>query len=62
MMKLKSLLALCLAIPMTALNAHAQHITGTPGSPDATTTINGRYLPSPAQPFRGQKARELPAS
>jgi len=25
-----------------------------PGAPGATTTIDGRYLPSPPQPFRGQ--------
>ena len=24
-----------------------------PGAPGATTTIDGRYLPSPPQPFRG---------
>jgi arylsulfatase A-like enzyme len=34
--------------------ARAQQITGTPGSPDATTTIDGRYLPPPPQPFTGQ--------
>ena len=34
--------------------AGAQQITGTPGSPDATTTIDGRYLPPPPQRFRGQ--------
>jgi arylsulfatase A-like enzyme len=28
--------------------------TGTPGSPNATTTVDGRYLPPPPQPFRGQ--------
>src|SRR6476619_7263952 len=33
--------------------ANAQEITGTPGSPDATTTIDGRYLPPPPQPFQG---------
>jgi arylsulfatase len=31
----------------------AQQTTGTPGSPSATTTIDGRYLPSPPQPFTG---------
>jgi arylsulfatase len=31
----------------------AQQTTGTPGSPCATTTIDGRYLPSPPQPFTG---------
>ncbi len=27
--------------------------TGAPGAPNATTTIDGRYLPNPPQPFRG---------
>jgi len=31
-----------------------QQITGTPSSPDATTTIDGRYFPAPPQPFQGQ--------
>ena len=31
--------------------ALAQQMTGAPGSPDATTTIDGRYLPPPDQPF-----------
>jgi arylsulfatase len=30
-----------------------QQTTGTPGSPSATTTIDGRYLPPPPAPFRG---------
>ena len=33
---------------------HAQQITGTPGSPDATATIDGRYLPPPPAPFGGR--------
>jgi len=32
----------------------AQEITGTPGSPDATTTVDGRYLPEPPQKFHGE--------
>jgi arylsulfatase A-like enzyme len=32
----------------------AQQITGVPGSPDATTTIDGRYLPPPDQSFQGE--------
>jgi arylsulfatase A-like enzyme len=32
----------------------AQQITGLPGSPDATTTIDGRYIPPPPQPFDGE--------
>ena len=31
----------------------AQQITGTPGSPSATTTIDGKYLPPPPAPFGG---------
>jgi arylsulfatase A-like enzyme len=44
------------AMMAVAPSAKAQQIqtTGTPGSPDATTTIDGRYLPSPTQPFQGQ--------
>ena len=30
-----------------------QQTTGTPGTPDATTTIDGRYLPPPPAPFGG---------
>ena len=37
-----------------SLPAGAQQITGTPGSPNATTTIDGHVLPPPPQPFRGQ--------
>ena len=31
----------------------AQQITGTPGAPGTTTTIDGRYLPPPPQKFGG---------
>src|SRR6185295_15996366 len=34
--------------------AYAQQITGTPGSPSATTTIDGKYLPNPPPKFGGQ--------
>ncbi|RKE67579.1 arylsulfatase [Pseudorhodoplanes sinuspersici] len=34
--------------------ANAQQNTGTPGSPGATTTIDGRYLPNPPQQFKGE--------
>jgi arylsulfatase len=46
-----------LAISVLAFAASGQaqiQTTGTPGSPDATTTIDGRYLPAPPQPFQGQ--------
>ena len=32
--------------------AAAQQITGTPGSPSATTTIDGKYLPPSASALR----------
>ena len=31
----------------------AQQVTGTPGSPSVTSTIDGRYLPPPPAPFGG---------
>jgi arylsulfatase A-like enzyme len=37
-----------------SIPAWAQQITGVPGSPDATTTIDGRYLPPPPQKFGGE--------
>ena len=42
-----------LAALLTTAPALPQQITGTPGSPDTTTTIDGRYLPPPPQPFQG---------
>jgi arylsulfatase A-like enzyme len=33
--------------------AHAQQTTGVPCSPSATTTVDGKYLPSPPQVFGG---------
>jgi arylsulfatase A-like enzyme len=38
----------------TIAPAAAQDATGAPGSPDATTTIDGRYLPQPPAPFQGE--------
>jgi arylsulfatase len=32
----------------------AQEITGTPGSPSATTTVDGKYLPNPPPAFGGE--------
>jgi arylsulfatase len=34
--------------------ALAQQVTGVPGAPDATTTLDGRYLPPPPPQFRGE--------
>jgi hypothetical protein len=53
-MKLKNQLAVCLLAMSAVVTAHAQQITGTPGSPSATTTIDGRYLPGPPQKFEGE--------
>ena len=36
-----------------ALPTMAQEITGTPGSPSATTTISGNQLPPPPPKFGG---------
>jgi arylsulfatase len=43
-------------VVLTAISgtAIAQQVTGTPGAPDATTTIDGHVLPPPPQPFGGQ--------
>src|SRR6476659_10053048 len=46
-------MSLLLGTALTS-GAHAQSTTGVPGSPDATTTIDGHYLPPVAQPFQGE--------
>ena len=46
-------LAYFLVLP-AVVPVNAQRINGTPGSPSATTTIDGRYLPAPPQPFGGE--------
>ena len=51
-----TLRALALSVSVLALatgSTFAQQITGTPGSPSATTTIDGKYLPNPPPPFGG---------
>jgi len=45
--------ALCAVLFVVALSAHAQQTTSEPGSPSATTTLDGRYLPNPPEPFGG---------
>src|SRR5215470_17509699 len=42
------------AILLIAGPSGAQQTTGVPGSPTATTTIDGRYLPPPPPPFQGE--------
>jgi hypothetical protein len=46
--------ALMVAWLLTASTLHAQQNTGVPGSPDATTTIDGRYIPPPPPKFQGE--------
>src|SRR5271168_3100076 len=48
------LLATSVLLPLMGAGAQAQQTTGVPGSPDATTTIDGRYLPPPPQKFEGE--------
>jgi arylsulfatase A-like enzyme len=43
----------CLLLVLFAAPAHAQQVTGEPGSPSATTTVDGRYVPPPAPVFGG---------
>ena len=41
------------ALMSPAISTQAQQITGTPGSPSATTTVDGNYLPNPPAKFGG---------
>jgi arylsulfatase len=45
--------ALCAAFALTAASSFTQQTSGTPGSPDATTTISGKQLPPPDSKFGG---------
>ena len=58
------LVASLLSFPLYTFSADAQQITGVPGSPSATVTIDGKQLPPPPMPFGGvikQKASEFKA-
>src|SRR5580692_1359835 len=50
----RQLLAACVLLALAGTTAFAQQTTGVTGSPDATTTIDGRYIPPPPQKFQGQ--------
>src|SRR5262245_51263855 len=50
----RKLLTGCALLAFAGLAAHAQQTTGTPGSPSATTTIDGNYLPPAPPGFRGE--------
>ena len=49
-------------ILLTCAPALGQQITGVPGSPSATTTIDGAQLPPPPQKFEGKIEREATQS
>jgi hypothetical protein len=48
------LLASCALLVLAVSTTYAQQINGTPGSPSATTTIDGKYLPPPPSKFGGE--------
>ena len=50
---LRALVLAASVLALTVGSSFAQQITGTPGSPSATTTIDGKYLPPPPAPFGG---------
>jgi hypothetical protein len=50
----RKLLASCTLLALAGSVAYAQQTTGTPGSPSATTTIDGKYLPPPPPKFGGE--------
>ena len=49
----RGFLTAILFVPLTVLNAHGQQTISAPGTPSATTTIDGKRLPNPPQPFGG---------
>jgi arylsulfatase A-like enzyme len=51
---LPTILAFLVVLTLMTAPAFAQQITGVPGSPDATTTIDGRYLPNTPPVFGGK--------
>ncbi|NKL76293.1 arylsulfatase [Rhizobium leguminosarum] len=50
---IRALILSASVLVLTAGSSLAQQTTGTPGSPSATTTIDGKYLPNPPSPFGG---------
>jgi arylsulfatase len=53
-MKISALMSLVSALTVLTTPVLAQQTTGVPGSPDATTTIDGKYLPPPPPKFGGE--------
>ena len=56
------LLVGCALLLLPALTAQAQQTSGVPGSPSATTTIEGNQLPPPPQKFEGKIERNAAQS
>jgi arylsulfatase len=50
----RKLLTSCALLVLAGSATYGQQITGTPGSPGATTTIDGKYLPPPPPRFGGE--------
>jgi arylsulfatase len=50
---IRTLILSAAVLALTVGPTFAQQTTGTPGSPSATTTIDGKYLPPPLVPFGG---------
>ena len=48
-----AILASVVALALTVVPASAQQVTGVPGSPGATTTLDGKQLPPPPPKFGG---------
>jgi hypothetical protein len=59
---LPGLLIGCALLTLPVVTAYAQQTTGTPGSPSATTTIEGNQLPPPPQKFEGKIERNAAQS
>ncbi|MGB9494692.1 MAG: hypothetical protein WCA83_07805, partial [Azonexus sp.] len=52
-MKTKNFLIVAFLGALALTSAQAQQITGTPGSPSATVTLDGKQLPPAPLPFKG---------
>src|SRR5215831_2223729 len=50
---IRALILSAAVLALTIGSTFAQQTSGTPGSPGATTTIDGKYLPPPPAPFGG---------
>jgi hypothetical protein len=60
--KMRIIVSLLTTLTVTLMvgPSRAQEITGTPGSPSATTTINGEQIPAPPEKFNGKIERTIP--